>query len=141
MGKAKRVLGVFLSLACVSLVCCLLIGMGNAVDNEQYFEREGSVPEETIIIPTVEDIRVNGYPRNERGETYGPDDRELDFEPDLILVNNGNLYGYIRKNEFNDDGISSPEEALKKENVERVLNVYLQDGVTKIGTFTINGGK
>lgn len=52
----------------------------------------------TLMIPSVEEVRANGYPVNEQGQTYGPDIREntnIEEAPDLILVcnENGEIYG------------------------------------------------
>jgi len=94
---------------------------------------------EIIIIPTIADIRANGYPINENGETYGPMVHEWTATPDLSLViaDNG-LEGYIRNSEM-DSGVTTPEEAANYRSERRVLNVYLHDGTTIIGTFTLGG--
>lgn len=101
-------------------------------------ECEGSVTQ-SLIVPSINDVREHGYPRNENGETYGPDIKELDIGPDLVLVRCGDGYGYIRRSEMDDDGVGSPEDAVDKMRKEeaRKINVYLQDGTTCIGTFDL----
>lgn len=96
-----------------------------------------------IHIPTLEEVRANGYPTNEKGETYGPDFRELDIEsPDLELViaENG-AYGYIRASEIPGASVSTPEEAAEYMANPYLyphdINVYLQDGTTVVGTFHV----
>ena len=96
---------------------------------------------QSLIVPSVDDVRQHGYPKNENGETYGPDVKELDSGPDLILVRYGDGYGYIRQSEMDNDGVVSPKETVDKMNTkkDRKINVYLQDGNTCIGTFVLKG--
>ena len=76
----------------------------------------------TLMIPSVEEVRANGYPVNEQGQTYGPDIREntnIEEAPDLILVcNEFGEEGYIRSTDC-DAGASTLEEAANWE-AERV---------------------
>ena len=103
------------------------VGLG-----ELYLDSEGD-----IIIPTVDDIRANGYPKNENGETYGPDVWESIEEPDLLLVcNELGENGYVRQTEF-DSNVTTPEEAANYRPRQHSINMYLQDGITIIGTYTI----
>lgn len=37
---------------------------------------EKEIKPTTLMIPSVEEVRANGYPVNEQGQTYGPDIRE-----------------------------------------------------------------
>lgn len=94
-----------------------------------------------LIVPCVDDVRENGYPKNETGETYGPDVKEFDSGPDLVLVKYGDGYGYIRQSEMDNDGVKTPEDAVDQMRKEetRKINVYLQDGATCIGTFDLKG--
>lgn len=87
-----------------------------------------------LVIPDLETILKEGYPTNENGQTYGPNLKNLDVEPDLILVEGENgILGYI----YQPKGISSPIENSNK-NLEKSTPVYLQDGKTVIGTFSYN---
>lgn len=94
----------------------------------------------TVVIPSVEEVRTNGYPVNEQGQTYGPDIREntnIEEVPDLILVcNEFGEEGYIRKTDCA-AGASTLEEAANWEPREYSVNMYLQDGLTVIGQFKI----
>lgn len=94
----------------------------------------------TLMIPSVEEVRANGYPVNEQGQTYGPDIREntnIEEAPDLILVcNEFGEEGYIRSTDC-DAGASTLEEAANWEPREYSVNMYLQDGLTIIGQFKI----
>ena len=141
----KKVTGSFLVLLCLILFCFLISvsAQGGRQNNDSGRMDKGTeaVLAEQIIIPSIDSIRANGYPINDRGETYGPNVKEFDFEPDLILVKSGDIYGYIRKSDLDDDGVRSLDEALGKESSTRELNIYLQDGITQIGTFKIEGEK
>jgi len=53
-----------------------------------------------LVIPTFEYILENGYPVNDKGETYGPDMGNMMIieEPDLILAQGENsIIGYAKK--------------------------------------------
>lgn len=71
---------------------------------------------------------------NENEQTYGPDI----WNADLITVisDQGDL-GYVYREELYYDDISSPDEAIQYNKEVKILNVYLSDGKTIIGTFTI----
>ncbi|MCL2054929.1 MAG: hypothetical protein FWG90_10930 [Oscillospiraceae bacterium] len=89
------------------------------------------------------------YPVNQSNETFGTAlqaDGITEYEPDLIGAegDNGEV-GYVRKSELYTKMPSSPEEALRiqRERVEkrdfsRVINVYAEDGITVLDTFTSN---
>lgn len=135
---------ILLFLVCFSSV--LLLSAAGGRDEKQntdidgYSENTKIEPTESIIIPTVDDIRANGYPTNENGETYGPEVWEsTDPPPDLILViADDGQDGYVRKTDM-DNGVTTLEDAINHKPENRVLNVYLHDGVTIIGTFTLGG--
>lgn len=86
-----------------------------------------------LVIPTREDVLKNGYPKNESGQTYGPE-YGLAQVPDLELAEGANgVRGYL----YRSQGASTLSEALdyippKSE------PLYLHDGKTIIGTFYIN---
>lgn len=98
----------------------------------------------------------NGYPVNERGETYAPnfwfgpeDEDELAHlgEPDLELAGNPEgVVGYIRMGEYlaaaEGREVHMPEEAAAwmadpKSREPRQIPLYLEDGLTIVGYFTI----
>ena len=113
--------------------------MIDTVITEPYAEIANSEVPEAIIIPTVDEVRANGYPTNENGETYGPMVWEWTMTPDLSLViADDGREGYVRNSEM-DDGVTTLEDAINHKPENRVLNVYLHDGVTVIGTFTLGG--
>lgn len=91
-----------------------------------------------LDIPTIDTIKESGYPINEFGQTYGPVLKSDIDEPELMLVENddGKL-GYIL-----DDStmLSTPEEAKSYQSKGYYVDMYLQDGRTKIGEFYINKG-
>lgn len=97
-------------------------------------QEENAIRDEQLIVPTIEEIIANGYPINERGETYGPDVNGMD-RPDLILAENKDgVLGYIR--EADEPQPQSIEDALAMNGQERFqFNLYLQDGETIIGVF------
>jgi hypothetical protein len=96
-----------------------------------------------LVIPSQEYIEANGYPTNEKGETYGPkitrmDDRTED--PDLVLAEGeDDVQGYVKKTDLDGDLPSSPEEAVKYNETikDRTIPLYLQDGETVVGYFRI----
>ena len=97
------------------------------------------------------EIIQNGYPVNEKGETYGPASYwiwdENVIQPDLQLAEGENgVTGYIRLSEIDElDGhnnVHMPEDAveyMKRRAGEGdiTVNMYLQDGETVIGKFVI----
>ena len=95
-----------------------------------------------LFVPSVEEVREHGYPVNENGETYGPAVKDSDESPDLVLVKYNDSYGYVRKSELDDDGVTTLEEAVERmQNYQpRKINVYMQDGVTVIGELELSIG-
>lgn len=90
-----------------------------------------------IVIPTVDEVRNIGYPKNTQGETFGPDIWESVEEPDLVLVcNEFGQEGYVRQSDF-DSGVNSPEEAKNYQPKQYYVNMYLNDGYTIVGRFKI----
>lgn len=96
---------------------------------------------EDLVIPTFEYILENGYPVNDKGETYGPDMGNMMIidEPDLILAQGENsIIGYVKKVEMDVPKPKTPEEAVKLNNPPpREVTLYDIDGETIIGTFWI----
>lgn len=95
-------------------------------------------PQYNIIIPSLEEVRENGYPVNEIGQTYGPY-LGYGMEPDLITAhgissNGDKITGYIKRSE--DDEPTTLEEALAYKPLTSV-DLYTQDGKTKIGIFKL----
>ena len=95
------------------------------------FEKDDS----GLIIPTQEYVLNYGYPKNESGETYGPNMGNLLLvEPELLLALGENgVRGYI----YQPKGINSPDE-LDDYIPPKSTPLYLQDGKTIIGTFNFN---
>ena len=77
---------------------------------------------------------------NTAGETYGS---ALYCSESLDLISakatNGNI-GYIRNEDLEEDSPSSPSEALKLVNKDRIIPVYKNDGYTVIGYFVVESG-
>lgn len=135
------VAGGFIVLICLLSVCYLTVVCaqgGEQVKNTGCYDKSEEIMfTEQIIIPTVDDIRANGYPKNENGETYGPDVWESLEEPDLLLVcNELGQKGYVRQSEFDGKEIML-EDAINYKPRQYTINMYLHDGITIIGTFTI----
>lgn len=83
-----------------------------------------------IIVPTISEIEMNGYPVNQNGETYGPDLKNASYTPDLILAENSSgILGYIKKAELNDQLPQSPQNTK--------MRMYTEDGDTIIGYFEL----
>lgn len=93
------------------------------------------------------------YQVNEAGQTFGSlaDTTGTDDAPDLVAVETvDGTAGYVRSSElFEAEGIndnpSSPAEALALQNARDAhgpvdLTAYASDGVTVVGTFTVQTG-
>ena len=94
---------------------------------------------EKLIVPDIEYVIDNGYPKNERGETYGPNIEDK-ADPDLLLAEGQDgTVGYIRQKEMLDVA-DSVQEALMSKPQNKEINLYLQDGSTVIGTFIVEKG-
>ena len=94
---------------------------------------------EKLIVPDIEYVIDNGYPKNERGETYGAK-IEGKADPDLLLAEGQDgTVGYIRQKEMLDVA-DSVQEALMSKPQNKEINLYLQDGSTVIGTFIVEKG-
>lgn len=100
---------------------------------------EGVMKEQELIVPPISEIRKNGYPVNESGNTYGGDFPEnIKGGPDLILAENQDgLLGYIRSSDIDGHLIDTPEKAVHYEPKGYYVDMYLQDGQTKIGTYYV----
>jgi hypothetical protein len=90
------------------------------------------------------------YPTNASGETFGSAlaATSLASEPDLILTtaSNGQV-GYMYKTDLqaaDGSNVNSLQQAAawdaERASVSEVITVYAEDGVTKVGTFTITPG-
>lgn len=94
-----------------------------------------------LVIPTFEYILENGYPVNDKGETYGPNMGNMMTidEPDLILAQGENrIIGYAKKVELDGPKPKTPEEAVKLNNPSpREVPLYDVDGETIIGKYWI----
>lgn len=97
-----------------------------------------------IIVPSVESVICNGYPKNNMGQTYGPDigvdhpDDVFDF-PDLLLAENQDgIIGYIKLEDINNTP-TTIEEALEITIHPSTTEIpmYLHDGVTVVGSFSL----
>lgn len=98
--------------------------------------RHNGTNAEGLEMPSQEYVRENGYPVNERGETYGPEVDDLP-SPDLSLaIGKDGVMGYLREAEINYTPSTTEEAGLISESDDPVqYNLYLQDGVTVIGIF------
>lgn len=103
--------------------------LSNKIDQVSYVDKVSA------IIPTIDEIMHAGYPKNNRGETYGPDIKESEAFPDLLLVKNeSGLIGYIRVSEIGGNCPATLEE-LQSYTPMSKINMYLEDGITIIGEF------
>lgn len=149
--KRKRCSFFVISINVLIILICFGIGIGMdylwAEDSSEFLE--GKKVE--LVIPSAAEIMKNGYPINEKGETYGPASYwiwdESAVNPDLQLAEGENgVTGYIRESELDElDGhnnVHTPKDAveyMKKRNSQGdiIVNMYLQDGETVIGKFVI----
>lgn len=104
------------------------------------FTLEHSADSVMVDIPNQAQVKENGYPKNENGESYGPDiyaNTYPEYEPDLILAQNEDgVIGYIKKTDIK-GGAETLEEALNWKPQEYTVPMYLEDGITVIGEFRI----
>ena len=112
---------------------------------------------ESSALPGIED-KDYVYPKNENGQTYGPDwmgagEGYEEHAPDLIAASGVNgKQGYVKRTDLDDpDGspVSTPEEAdeyMERKNQRNgknyyiVIPVFAEDGVTEIDQFWIYNG-
>lgn len=81
--------------------------------------------------------KAPGFKRNAKGLTYGSaaDAPRADLEPDLIwVVTDSGGSGYVYGRDLNAAPPASAEPGAK-----RMVTAYAEDGVTSVGTFTIEG--
>lgn len=138
----RNLLNIILVLNIIFLGCNIILCIGNKrmmSETSEAVVNDDSDKGDTrtfLVIPLMEDIKENGYPVNENGQTYG---NEYDWAgtPDLRLVRNDEgLMGYIYTDE---PKVSSPEEAIQyMENIADYMEIsmYLQDGETIVGTYS-----
>lgn len=137
MMNKKRIITVLILLCSVCFLTGINVGTSATQQTKKYQQKE----DKSIIVPSVDDIRMSGYPVNEIGWTYGPDikdNTDTESEPDLILVcNEFGVLGYIRKVDV-DAGARTLEEAKERKGDGYSVNMYLEDGCTVVGTFKID---
>ena len=95
----------------------------------------------SLVVPSVSEVKKNGYPVNSQGMTYGPNIGDDHLEPDLILVENEDgIIGYVK-----DSDLMGTEPTLE-EVVEQQLPdidpvpMYTQD-LEPLGAYFTEGGK
>lgn len=84
------------------------------------------------------------YPINNTGQSYGSAglDNSPEEEPDLIAATATNgREGYVLKSELDQPATSLEDAARASENADRgyVIQVFLSDGTTPIGSFQVGG--
>lgn len=143
-----------LALLCLVLMSAVLVVAVSAIQNSDKdvidildSKTVAGVPLDTdlqtnsVIIPDGTQIEASGcYPKNENGESYGPEiysNTRPEFVPDLILAQNEDgIVGYIKRSDI-DGGAATLEEALNWVPKEYTVPMYTEDGVTVIGEFHI----
>lgn len=89
-----------------------------------------------LEIPTAEYIEKNGYPTNRNGETYGP---QIKDTLDILAENSDGLKGYVKRAEMDYTPRSTEEaEEINLSSEKITYNMYLQDGKTVIGKFSVD---
>ncbi|MEK5078014.1 metal ABC transporter substrate-binding protein [Solibacillus sp. FSL W7-1436] len=122
------------------LVGCSQQEMTKVIDSK---DNETGKNGSDLITLQLEIIAKNGYPKNENGQTYGPDLKDLIRgelgEPDLILaVGENDTIGYVKKVDLERSQPKTPEEAVKLNDAPpREVPLYDVDGETVIGKFII----
>ncbi|MBE5953156.1 MAG: hypothetical protein E7257_03230 [Lachnospiraceae bacterium] len=77
---------------------------------------------------------LNELQVNENGQTYGPDILNADL---IAVISDQGEEGYVYREELYDEAPKTPEEAISTNGEVIVIKVYLSDGITEIGTFTV----
>lgn len=103
------------------------------------------LPDYELIVPSVESVLCDGYPKNDLGQTFGPNIGAETADdiyplPDLLLAENQfGVIGYVKTEDLNRDPetISAAIE-LTENSVTEEIPMYLHDGVTIVGTFLIS---
>ena len=95
-----------------------------------------------LEFPTEEYVLEHGYPVNANGQTYGPPVLVDEPMPDLVMVvGNDGVRGYVYETDMSSPPPASIENALSGSFDDPYdIPVYKSDGVTVIGTFTMNTG-
>ncbi len=136
----------------VALASVLGLGVGTAVAGVSPLRSPAGLSSDHQIV--TQPMSAPTYPKNASGETYGSaaiSDSPA-HEPDLIqAASSDGQTGYVKKVDLDQaDGTTAaqsfktPEDALKWQegegSLDHVVPVYLSDGKTQIGTFTVVGG-
>ncbi len=87
--------------------------------------------EDVEFINNLAELQVN-----ENGQTYGPDILNADL---IAVTSDQGEEGYVYREELYVEAPKTPEEAISSNGEVRVIKVYLSDGITEIGTFTMGG--
>ena len=107
----------------------MVVGVGVHVNNSR---------KPDLIIPKLEEIIKEGYPKNEAGQTYGMGG-VIYGDPELLLaIGEDDVQGYVKNTDLIGDLPESPEEALELNKIKSFrIPMYLQDGKTVIGEFVV----
>ncbi|MBO5096288.1 MAG: hypothetical protein J6B98_05390 [Bacilli bacterium] len=87
-------------------------------------------PEAINGIKYMDELQIN-----ESGLTYGPDELGADL---ISVISDQGKLGYVYREELYKDNVTTIEDALSYQEEVKIINVYSSDGITVIGTFTIN---
>jgi len=126
----------------VLVMLALGLGLGVLIGNAGFGTQQPAVAADQAPPDTVK------YPlsTNDRGQTYGSliGREESPDHPDLVAAYGDNgKQGYVYYNDLVSPNPKNEEEMLAlnaKATQEVVIPLYLSDGVTQIGTYTINKG-
>jgi len=133
------------------IVSGLLLALGVAVGSGSIVFAESTIKPTIYSDPSytneMSEKVTPDFKTNKLGETYGNATLASTFEdwPDLVeAVGDNGIEGYIRVSESFGEAPSSPEEAIrlqeiqsKKRSAERTISLYAKDGVTVLDAFTI----
>lgn len=108
-------------------------------------EAPSAPPTEAVSAAPLPDIAEPVYDFNQLGQSFGSLVGVADQKlwPDLIdtIGDDGKTQGYVLKSDFLGPQPRTPEEAIKIQNEvnskPRTIPLYAKDGITVIGTFTI----
>lgn len=93
------------------------------------------------VLCEITDYRYNSAPANQvTNNTWGNCGARSDADaPDLIAaIGDGREAGYVKKEDLAGAMPDTPAKAAVHRGAKRSVALYKQDGVTRIGTFTIN---
>lgn len=116
------------------LLCCMVISTAVFAGMLIKEDDEPDTREEKVVHNAPKEYKVN-----KNGETYGENDPELGYEPELIAaVGEDGNYGYVKAEDFDNLKLEVSAEEKKESELESMeLPLYDKEGEEIIDTFRV----